>query len=414
MVLIIGGGIFQVPLIKEAVKNGIFAVVMDRDEHAPGMEVANDKIIQDIAHPEKAAEKAMLYHLKRKIDAVLTVGSDFTHTINKIKVALHLKALSQEMSLMFNHKFLLRKFLRKKKFPQPRFLLIEKVGDFKKVLQELRFPIVLKPVDSMGARGVMKLAKTKSIDEELGRAYSEALRYSRIKQVIAEELILGEEFSIDALIYNKKIYLQGIADRIIEFPPYFVETGHIIPSLKKKSVVDKIKKKFVEVIESFGLDYGAVKGDVFYTPTGEVVVGEVANRLSGGFMSTHTYPLSSGVNLMKAILEVNLGIKPSGLAEKKQRQVMEKAILLNEGEAKFSKVVIKKISGVEKIEKLTGVENVLFYVTIGEAVERPRNNLMKVGSIIVSGGSMEEIRATVRKIVRSLKINDKPIRSVIF
>jgi len=61
-----------------------------------------------------------------------------------------------------------------------------------------------------------------------------------------------------------------------------------------------------EGIKALGINMGCAKGDIKITSDGPKI-GELAARLSGGFMSAYTYPLSTGVDLMRAAIEIALG-----------------------------------------------------------------------------------------------------------
>jgi len=58
-------------------------------------------------------------------------------------------------------------------------------------------------------------------------------------EVLIEEFMQGPELSIDAVIYNNEITITGVADRIINYEPYFVEIGHTMPSNLPAQVLDE-------------------------------------------------------------------------------------------------------------------------------------------------------------------------------
>lgn len=85
--------------------------------------------------------------------------------------------------------------------------------------KHLNKPVVLKPADNMGARGVMKVENECDILAAFNRAKSS----SPSGEVIIEEYMDGPELSIDMLIYENEIYVTGVADRIIEYPPFLLK-----------------------------------------------------------------------------------------------------------------------------------------------------------------------------------------------
>ena len=159
----------------------------------------------------------------------------------------------------------------------------------------------------MGARGVVYLPKK----EDISFSFELAQRESISKEVVIEEFIEGDEISVDALVYEGKCHLTGVADRMIRRfdDMYFVEVGHNIPTSHGKTTIKKIEsvmQSFADALSELGAKpyHGALKGDLILTKHKEIYINEIASRLSGGFMSTHTFRYSSGLNLMEAYLNL--------------------------------------------------------------------------------------------------------------
>ncbi len=83
-------------------------------------------------------------------------------------------------------------------------------------------------------------------------------------------------------------------------------------------------------IVALGIDNGCAKGDIKLTRHGPMI-GELAARLSGGFMSAYTYPLSTGVDLIRAAIEIALGQEPGNLEPLHHRVSIERAIITRPG-----------------------------------------------------------------------------------
>jgi len=141
----------------------------------------------------------------------------------------------------------------------------------------------VKPVDNMGGRGCRRADSL----AELRAAVEAALAFSRSGRAIIEEFMDGPEFSADALVHRGEITLCGLADRHIRFPPCFVEMGHTMPSGVDSGTAARLLEVFYAGIRALGITNGAAKGDLKLTPKGPMV-GEIAARLSGGYMSGWT------------------------------------------------------------------------------------------------------------------------------
>ena len=401
-ILIIGAGIMQVPLIKEALKQDIFTVVIDKNSQAIGAKYGNYFINEDFMNEEIVVKVVTNFHKTiRKIDAVLTVGGDYSLIVSMLAKVLGISTrLSEKDALVATNKIEMRKRLKEENVNIPTFWPIKSSHNLINIIekiQEKEYPLVVKPADSMGARGVRLVSNQK----ELLLACQIALEYSRSKELIVEECISGAEFSIDAIVFKGEIFICGIADRLIEFAPYFVEIGHLNPSTAKDNVLKAVKFEFIKAIKALNLTNGAAKGDIFYDPISEkAVVGEIAARLSGGFMSAYTTPFSQGVNLMKSILEVSLNVVPTGLKPTKIPFdfCLEKAFW-SEKQGR-----IKSITGIEEIKQFSGVKEVFLHVEIGNKVDKPTNNVSKCGSIIVTGKTLQEVFEITNQALKLIKI----------
>lgn len=450
-IIIIGGGIMQLPVIKQAQKMNLQVWVVDGNPKCMGFKYIlenrqkmNDNgynlhtLTVDISSEDEVFEKIRTVFQKSRPNGILTVGTDYSRTVSKVGDYYRLATLPYSLSSILTNKYLMRKELSNAGFAQPRFKCIASADEFVGCLEyftTLVDAVVIKPVDSMGARGVKLLELKKlnqgnksSVVRDYLDDYYNALRFSRSKTVIMEEKISGKEYSLDALVFGDisdeasgHIQITGVADRIIEHSPYFVETGHVIPSRQPVAVVGKLEAGFKAAVRSLvsrstygsadgkkekqkkgeGSDQqtiaGAFKGDVFFTDDEEVVVGEIAGRLSGGYMSGYTYPLSTGVNLMEAAIHIALGKNPLPLQEKQLGVVVEKALISKPGR-------VVRIEGAQDARTSSGVEELFMHVKAGEKIEAPQNNLMKSANIITRAGNYQEADECANAALAKIKV----------
>jgi len=390
--MIIGAGILQAPAIKIAREMGLYTVVTDYNPRAYGMRFADYPIVMSTRDVDGTVRVAKDFAAKKRIDGVITVGTDASLTVAAVQHALDLPGNRIDVAEATTHKVKMRKRLFEHGVPEPNFYSCWSYEELLRAAEHLGYPLVVKPVDNMGARGVMKVKGP----EVLRFAYERAKNASPRGEIIAEEFMDGLELSIDALVWQGKVYITGVADRIIEFPPYFVETGHIMPTdLPQKQVEDAINV-FNKGIKALGIEVGAAKGDIKVTSEG-AKVGEIASRLSGGFMSAYTYPYSSGVNLIKAGINIALGEPPGDLEQRYNRVSVERAIIPGSG-------IVKKIEGIEEALSIEGVRNVFVTCNVGEVVHIPTSNVEKCGNVIAVGETREEALASANLGVKTIRI----------
>ena len=369
-VLILGAGLMQKPSIEAAGELGYKTLVVDANKNAVCVPFADVFVQIDLKDREKIADLAMSYGDKLK--AVFTAGTDFSASVSYVAQKCGLISHSFKAAMNASNKVLMRKCFREKGVPSPDFVEvteseIETLSSDDSVL----FPKVVKPVDNMGARGC-RLVRNKS---EFEPALRDAVAFSRTGKAIVEDYMKGMEFSIDALVHEGNVTITGFADRHIFFDPYFIEMGHTIPSSVSEAVKKNVVDVFVKGVKALGLTEGVAKGDVKYTEKG-AMIGEIAGRLSGGYMSGWTYPYASGVNLTMEAMKIALGLGKTLPSEIECNAVShERAFISIPG-------VVSVVYGEDKAVASPFVKNVFFRVKEGSRVDFPRNNVEKCGNVI--------------------------------
>ena len=113
----------------------------------------------------------------------------------------------------------------------PPFARISTLEDLKAFIAKAGFPVVIKPVDNSGARGVQRL--TAGMD--IGAAFDYSSGFAYGGEVIAEKFIPGLQISTEGLMHDGRFYCTGFADRnytrLDDAVPFMVEDGGDIPTV---------------------------------------------------------------------------------------------------------------------------------------------------------------------------------------
>jgi len=369
-IMILGAGVMQLPAIKLAKSQGWRVIAADGNTKAPGIGLADQFLPIDLKDKEALTAAGAKIKAEQGLDGVFTAGTDFSAVVAHIAEALDLPGIPYAAALRASDKGLMRQAFKDAGVPSPGFLLFRKGDDPLTALKTLNLPLVAKPVDNMGARGIQRI----NIPQDLNRGFAEALVHSRSGSVILEEYIPGPEFSLDALVEDGKITICGMADRHIFYPPYFIEMGHTIPTNQPSHVVEAVEEVFKKGIKALGITRGAAKGDIKLSPSGPVV-GEIAARLSGGFMSGWTFPYASGLEPTLGAMRLALGMSGGDLTQDKGYFSAERAFISIHGE-------VSAVEDFEKATDLEGIESHFLKVVPGDRVDFPRNNVEKCGNFI--------------------------------
>ncbi|MCQ2591995.1 MAG: ATP-grasp domain-containing protein [Treponema sp.] len=400
--LILGAGLMQKPAITASKKMGYNTVVIDGDQNAVCVPLADEFYKIDLKAREEILELAKQLQEKGGLKAVFTAGTDFSASVSYVCEKLGLPAHSFEAAVNASVKTQMRECFEKAGVPSPKFQRVDKselsspLDLLESILEKMTFPLVVKPVDNMGARGCRMVRS----QIEFLPAIQSAVDASRSGNAIVEEYMEGPEYSIDALIYNGTMTITGFAERHIYYPPYFIEMGHTMPAILEKSVHDQLISVFALGAASLGLTCGAAKADIKFTKNGPMI-GEIAGRLSGGYMSGWTYPYASDLNLTQQALLIASGENPVELIEKRQPVEYTPSEICKNHKKPYELFEIPcvrtsaerawiSIPGtVQYVEDITeytdkAVFNVLPRATVevGSSVDFPRNNVQKCGNVI--------------------------------
>lgn len=421
-ILILGAGLMQKPAFLAVKEMGFKSAAVDGN---PSAVCASDA---DFFKPVDLKDKDGILAFARELIksqnlcAIFTAGTDFSASVSYVAEKLGLPCHSYEAALNASIKDRMRSCFDAHKVPSPHYRSF-KTGD--ELPEDLNFPLVVKPVDNMGARGC-RLARNR---EELASAVYTAQNNSRSQTVIIEDFIDGEEFSIDALVYNGTMTITGFAVRHIYFPPYFIETGHTMPCPPDK--IDETKRReliaaFALGVKALGLTHGAAKADIKYSAKGPVI-GEIAARLSGGYMSGWTFPYASDLNLTAQGILIAAGMKPCELESRrvplefrppascinarKPFDLYEVPCVKYSAERAWISIPgrIAGIYGLEDASNLPFVENVFPRpVKVGSDIDFPRNNVEKCGNVITRAPSFKEALEASENAVSNIFVRLEP------
>ena len=382
----------QLPAYRTAKKNGWITIGADGNPDAPCASLADYFLPIDLKDRIQLAEKAEEFKNKTGLDGVFTCGTDFSASVAWVAEQIGLPGIPYKTALNCTDKIRMRTVFHENGIPSPLFREVSEGMDPLTESSSLSFPLVVKPVDNMGGRGVVSVSEKDALPE----AVKEAIRFSRTGRAIIEEYMDGPEFSLDSLVYEGNHTITGFADRHIYFPPCFIEMGHTLPTNLEEDKKNEVIRVFKKAVKALGIENGAAKGDVKLTTKG-VMIGEIAARLSGGYMSGWTYPYASDVPLVEKGMLIAMGRDPEDLCEYSGRTSSERAFLSIPGK-------IKSMENLEEAHDTKGVKDLFLLVEEGDCVQFPVNNVSKCGNIISVADSREEALSASEEAVGIIRI----------
>ena len=173
------------------------------------------------------------------------------------------------------------------------------------------FPVVVKPADGTGSRGVRLCCDPTEVRRQTARLLAQ--RHDErgqptIPAVLVEEYVPGPEFSVETFGTT----VVGVTAKYLGHLPTFVECGHDFPA--NLVADDQLGAVAVAAVRALGLGFGPAHTELRIGPRGPVVI-EVNPRLAGGRIPT-LVRLATGIDLVGATVDAATGadrtLPPSG------------------------------------------------------------------------------------------------------
>ena len=299
---IIGANDFQNPLILKAQEKGIETHVFAWQCGDVGERTA------DAFYPISTAEKDLICEKCREIgvDGVVTIGSDFNNiTATYVANRLGLTANSDEAVLRSTNKHLMRETFAINGDPSPKSILAV-AGEEAPDISDMSFPLIVKPTDRSGSRGIRKITDEGQLHAALGAAWECSWEH----KAVVEEFLEGEEFSVEFISWRGEHHFLQLTKKFTTGAPHFVETGHIEPGQVAPDVLERIKAVVSHALDGLGVHYGASHSEIMVDVQGNPRIVEIGSRMGGDCIGSDLVQLSCGIDFVGAVVDVAMGREP--------------------------------------------------------------------------------------------------------
>lgn len=277
-ILILGGAVAQVPLIKSAKEVGLYVVLCDWTTTNPGIPLA-DKHYQistlDLEMVLKVAKE-------EKVDGVISNSEPAMHNVAVIAEKLGLVGNVPHAVDTLDSKFLFRELQKKSGIFFPQSIEVENEEQLLSALEKLKFPVILKPSENSGSRGIEIIMDSNR--KEAVFAFEESKAFSRNGKVTIEEYVtMCSLYNVggDIFVHHGKIIWGGMATCIRTKIEPMVPTGEIWPINEPELHIDVIKNDIEKLLERSGIVHGAYNIEGYFTDNDDFFVIEINTRQGG-------------------------------------------------------------------------------------------------------------------------------------
>lgn len=299
---IIGASYLQEPLIQKAKSRGIETHVFAWEAGDVGEKSADHFYPISIVEKDEILEKCR----QTGIDGICSISSDLAAvTVNYVADKMGLTCNSAECTYLTTNKHLMREAFEKNGDPSPKSILVNSAKDTEGI--SLNFPVIVKPLDRSGSRGITKVEST----EELDNAIEKALEAGFEKSVLIEEFVEGVEYSVEYISWEGEHTFLALTKKYTTGAPAFIETGHMEPADVDDDTLERIKNVTVHALDSLKVRYGASHSEIKISKSGEIKLIEIGARMGGDNIGSSLVSLSTGYDFLGAVIDVALGVAPS-------------------------------------------------------------------------------------------------------
>lgn len=381
-ILIFGGGNDQLTLIEICKKRGYQTIVIDPNPAAIGKAVADAFEVVD----GQDFEGTCAVVEKHKITHIITVATDKPLVMMaRIAEKYGFEFISTDAAINCTDKKKMKEVFIKNNIPCAKFIEITEVPD------GLDYPVVLKPKDNSGSRGVTICYNY----EEAQIAIEDAKRFSKSEVVLCEEFVAGKEYSLESLHYNGKTKLLQITDKKMTELPYRCEMELTQPSLFSEEQFLKIEALVHKMALAFGFNNCASHCEILVDGD-KINVLEASGRMAGDYICSHLVPLSTGISMETAALDILLGLKP----DFSNYNPKASGIYYFE----YPEGVVKSVPDYSEIEKLDGVVVFKFNLKEGDRVSKIKFGPDRYGYVILQADNREKLMNLKESIFNKIKI----------
>ena len=300
--LILGASVFQIPIINKAKEMGLCVGIIDIDENAPAFSSADECFVCSI----------------RDYDGVLKIAEKFkptgimpgavetaVNTVAAVCETLHLPGNSVSVAIQSTDKVKMLESFEDANVPHPLYQVIKK-DEIDSAEIGIQYPVISKPMDSAGGRGVCIIHEQKKLKECLAFSSNAGLS----GDILVQEYMKGPEVSVEILVIEEIPYVLQITDKLTSGEPHFFEVGHSQPSSLPERTRESIKELACSAVKAIGLKNSPAHVEIIVTEQGPKMV-ELGSRLGADCITSYLLDNSiTGVNMMQTAIELAVGRKP--------------------------------------------------------------------------------------------------------
>jgi biotin carboxylase len=301
--------------------------------------------------------------------------------VNYVAEGLGLTGNGRASAMASTNKHLMRLAFERRGLPSCRSILVEEGADLAAL--PLAYPVIVKPTDRSGSRGIRKVGEVSGLPAAIAFAREPSFE----KKVLVEEFAEGREYSIEYLSWQGGHHFLAATEKFTTGAPLFVETGHLQPPRHMEpETLAAIKALVPQVLDSLGVRFGASHTELKVDDDGSIRIIECGARMGGDCIGSDLVKLSTGVDFVQGVIDTACGVKPSFEPTGEKRVAAVRFIFSEDDLAALETIKRENPENVYRVSEILPID--------GHEI---RDSSTRYGYYILTADTQDEMQALLRK-----------------
>lgn len=397
--LVLGGGTCQINLIKKLKEKDHTVVVSDYLVDAPGKKYADYSTLTSTFDVDGNVKVINKYN----IDAVVTAGTDqpvYTGAIISEKTGLN-TFISPELAKAVTNKKIMKNIFTDNDIPTVKYAFLSR--NYKdEELAGFEFPVVIKPFDSQGQRGVLKLNSIEEVRKNIETTFS----FTNEDEILLEEFYESEEITVSGWVVKEKPYVLTITDRetYSNYPHIGICIAHTYPSKYFDNYSDKIIEISNDIVKAFNIKQGPIYFQMLIGKKG-VLVNEIALRIGGAF-EDEFIPYVTGIDILELLINdaLNKDYDITALENYNIKNIRKHLSV----QLFFARPgIIKHMTKMQDIIDNQLILNGTYNFKVNHEIKEIKNATERAGYMIIEGKNRHDLKDNIDRVFDNIEILDE-------
>lgn len=304
--LLVGGSYADIPIIQAAKKLDLYVITSGNNPNDMGHKYADETHLRDYSNPQEICTLAK----DLDIDYICPSANDFSalscaYTAQKLSLPGY---DSYEISQLIHHKDKFRRFALQNDICAPKAISLQYTQRADLISLDLSYPLLVKPTDLSGGKGITKVTQKDQLDTAIERAQQQ----SKADEVVIEEFLEGSNHGYSTIIKDQKVVFGFMDDEHYYKNPYLV-SGASTSLHYSKELKQKLDEEIFKITQKLQLVDGLLHVQ-FILRDNRPYILEICRRTPGDLyvkLVSHAMGLDYPLYILQGFCDLGVQVLPN-------------------------------------------------------------------------------------------------------